>query len=380
MRHPGRFRIVLLLAISSLLLGCTQEDPIVSYTVKKHDLIQIPVTVGGDEGSEGPALNAPFMRPPSSNGPLTMDDPTDRMLAGLILDGDAAWFIKGMGPIGQFGEDVSTQFDTLLSSISLSGTDKPNWDLGDVWTELPGSGMRAANLQLGEVVFSVIRLGIPAGTKERSYVVDNVNRWRGQLGLGPIDSSQLAGMSHKIKTADGHDATVVDLLGKTNSAAMSAMGTGGDQARPDARSAAGASNADESAAADVPFASAVPTGWKRVAPGMMQLAKFVTGDADDAAQVSVSRAGGSVFANVNRWRGQVGLEPLANDNELDAEAIKVSGIDSMLFRIPGEKDGIVAAMVPHNGAVWFFKLTGPVGVVEEQSAAFDEFLSTVQLK
>ena len=374
MRHSGRFRIVVVLAISSFLMGCTSEEPIVSYTVKKHDVIQIPVTVGGEDGAASPSMNAPFMRPPAQSGPLTMDDPTDRMLAALILDGDAAWFIKGMGPIGDFGEDATTQFYTLLASISISGTEKPNWDLGDVWTELPGSGMRAANLRLGEITFSVIRLGIPAGTKERSYVVDNVNRWRGQLGLGPIDSSQLASMSHKIKTAGGHDATIVDFSGKTDGAAMSAMGGGRTPPRPTSRPDAAPKNVEP------PFESAVPAGWTRVAPGMMQLAKFVTGEADDAAQVSVSRAGGSVFANVNRWRGQVGLEPLASDEELDAEAIKVSGIDSMLFRIPGEKNGIVAAMVPHSGAVWFFKLTGPVAAVEEQSAAFDEFLSTVQLK
>ena len=58
-----------------------------------------------------------------------------------------------------------------------------------------------------------------------------------------------------------------------------------------------------------------PKDWRRVAPGRMQAAKFEIPNDDTSIEMSVTRLGrGSewsddVLRNVNRWRGQMGLDP-----------------------------------------------------------------------
>src|SRR5437899_8568850 len=66
-------------------------------------------------------------------------------------------------------------------------------------------------------------------------------------------------------------------------------------------------------AAQAKLGWAVPTGWKTVAPGDMQVARFSTpqkGNASAEVFVSIfpSDTGGT-FANVTRWRKQIGLAP-----------------------------------------------------------------------
>jgi hypothetical protein len=59
------------------------------------------------------------------------------------------------------------------------------WEVPKGWSESRGSGMRFATLKPpvdGKIDVSVISLlGLAGGE------LDNVNRWRGQIGLGPVD-------------------------------------------------------------------------------------------------------------------------------------------------------------------------------------------------
>ncbi|MGH7973744.1 MAG: hypothetical protein ACREIC_33925, partial [Limisphaerales bacterium] len=61
----------------------------------------------------------------------------------------------------------------------------------------------------------------------------------------------------------------------------------------------------------------VPSGWEETAPGEMAVASFhVKGDGGKQAVVGVfpfpGMAGGDL-QNVNRWRGQVGLAPMSEE-------------------------------------------------------------------
>ena len=62
-----------------------------------------------------------------------------------------------------------------------------------------------------------------------------------------------------------------------------------------------------------------PAGWTEVPPSEMRVASFKVAGADgkqaDVSVVPLPGMAGSDFANVNRWRGQVGL-PAATDDEL----------------------------------------------------------------
>jgi len=74
------------------------------------------------------------------------------------------------------------------------------WTLPKGWTESVGSGMRFATLKPpgGAVDVSVIVLPGPAGGE-----LANVNRWRGQIGLGPIDEPGLAAVRKSLNTKAG---------------------------------------------------------------------------------------------------------------------------------------------------------------------------------
>jgi len=75
------------------------------------------------------------------------------------------------------------------------------WTLPEGWTATLVGGMRYATLKppvAGHVDVSVVVLPGPAGGE-----LANVNRWRGQLGLGAIDEAALASVRQAVKTKAG---------------------------------------------------------------------------------------------------------------------------------------------------------------------------------
>lgn len=62
-----------------------------------------------------------------------------------------------------------------------------DYSLPDGWRELPAKGMRVVNLEVGASQCYVIELAGEAGG-----LVMNLNRWRGEVGLPPIDQAGVA--------------------------------------------------------------------------------------------------------------------------------------------------------------------------------------------
>lgn len=90
---------------------------------------------------------------------------------------------------------------------------------------------------------------------------------------------------------------------------------------------------------------------------------------------------GGLHANINRWRGQVGLAPAA-PAELDASVQHLDGRGGMHFDVVDlagpSGTRLLGAITSHNGNSWFFKLMGPDALVAAEKAAFIEFLHTVK--
>ena len=75
------------------------------------------------------------------------------------------------------------------------------WTLPKGWTEAAGGQMRYATLKppvAGKIDGSVVVLPGPAGGE-----LANVNRWRNQIGLPPIDEAALASARKVVKTKAG---------------------------------------------------------------------------------------------------------------------------------------------------------------------------------
>jgi hypothetical protein len=133
----------------------------------------------------------------------------------------------------------------------------------------------------------------------------------------------------------------------------------------------------------------VPGEWKEVEAGQFLVAKFQLAGTDKAqAFVNVSTSagdGGGLLMNVNRWRGQLGLTPLA-ESEMTKEihSLDVPGGKAMLIDMQGtdvrtqQKSRLFGAVVPQEKQTWFYKLMGDEAVVEREKAAFTKFLQTTK--
>lgn len=128
----------------------------------------------------------------------------------------------------------------------------------------------------------------------------------------------------------------------------------------------------------------VPAGWQELAPGPMQMAKFTIGSDAGKADVTVSAlpgdAGGKL-PNINRWRGQIGLPPVA-EGELTKSLVplEIAGAETYLVDLVAEqtKRRMVAAGVSRQGQTWFYKLVGDTAAVERAKEAFIQFVKTVK--
>jgi hypothetical protein len=134
----------------------------------------------------------------------------------------------------------------------------------------------------------------------------------------------------------------------------------------------------------------VPPGWQEMPPSEFLIAKFIITDAADAkAQVNISQLageGGGLLANVNRWRGQLGLAPVTQEDEFSkmvsafdangsqAQFVDMTGTDAKT----GKPARLVGVVVPQAGQTWFYKLMGDEAVVAQQKDAFLKFIQSAK--
>lgn len=132
----------------------------------------------------------------------------------------------------------------------------------------------------------------------------------------------------------------------------------------------------------------VPADWHPVPPAQFLLAEYsITGADGTKAEVNVAQlagSGGGVLANVNRWRGQIGLDPVDETGLArltttmavtggQATFVDMTGTDAN-----GQPTRLVAAIVPMGDETWFYKLMGDEKVVASQKDAFTKFARTAR--
>jgi hypothetical protein len=296
---------------------------------------------------------------------------------------------------------------------STSVTTPPNWQ------PQPLSQMRQASyLVKGDngatVDISLVSLGPAAG-----HELENVNRWLAQLGQPPITQEKLAGVAQRLSTSLGN-VMIFDLTGlsqgadsKKDGRIIAAMAPTSDStlffkmrgnpalteaqksdfikwvaAVCDAQAknkspqmAAMPTPAQSSEAAQIKWKT--PADWKEVPPSAMRYASFsVLGENGaklDISVVTFPGTGGGDAENVNRWRGQIGLAPL---DEKDAAAsivpLKAGGADFLTVDLAGNDSRVITAWTRRNDRTWFFKMSGPGPMVENEKAKFLDFLRSIQ--
>jgi hypothetical protein len=128
-----------------------------------------------------------------------------------------------------------------------------------------------------------------------------------------------------------------------------------------------------------------PEGWREQAPSNLRLGSFLvvgkSGQTAEASVVALAGDGGGNLANVNRWRGQLELPPLSQQQlEQQSQTITPAGRRMILVDFSNDKiqKRLIASIHVRNGKTWFFKLVGDDATVREAKPAFLHFLESLR--
>jgi hypothetical protein len=297
-----------------------------------------------------------------------IEEPRVRLLAALFPRGDErTWAFRLSGAEGDIAPHAGA-FERFLETVRFDDKGDPpvRWTVPEGWKEEPGRDLRYATLRLGAASQAPELTVTKLEGKDAGSVLANVNRWRGQLGLRPVADEELGQFCKPLKI-EGAEGTLVDMVGRGSIKTMKPPPPPPTVPEPHVGKKA-------------PLTYKAPAGWKETRE-TFAVAGFQVGEGPQMVKITVTPAGGSVPANVNRWREQTGLPPLG-EAELNKElrAVKVGGTAGVLVDLPGPKIRITGVIVPHQGTTWFFKMTGADEQVAAQREAFDAFLESVRFE
>ena len=180
------------------------------------------------------------------------------------------------------------------------------------------------------------------------------------------------------------DATITDRLPLTQRPAAAA---GSQAPRDPARGSA--PSATELATL---FDYDVPAGWEELPPTQFRIVNLRLGESPPAeiSLVMLMGDGGGVRANVDRWRRQVGLAPMSDEEFLGLEERTLLDNPAAYVELEGsyegmdgtriERAGLFGLVFARNESALFVKMTGPAEVLEAERERFHGFLDSLRLK
>lgn len=307
------------------------------------------------------------------------------------------------------------------------------WTAPAAWRPKGGSTMRKGSYAVGPQDGPAGDLAITAFPGDVGGDLANLNRWRAQLQLPPIEAGELAvaltpleanGLKMLVADIDGGGDNAQKMLGaivpfngatwffklvgpaavvapekeaflamlrtvkvaEAPAAPTSAAAPQAAAAQPAPAPADMANTAVRTASGPEPTWTA-PAHWQSITASAMRKATYrVTDDAGATAELAVTAFPGDVggeLANVNRWRGQLQLPPIG-EAELPAaiSRLNVNGQSVAIVELTGgtadAPQRLLGAFLPVGGATWFFKFTGPPTLVEREKNAFLALVKSIQ--
>ena len=97
-------------------------------------------------------------------------------------------------------------------TAASSGQPKPNWEVPSDWKEVPGGQFLVAKFMLAGATNAQASVNVSMSSGDGGGMLANVNRWRNQLGLGPLTEADLA---KEVQPLDlpGGKASLADVTG-----------------------------------------------------------------------------------------------------------------------------------------------------------------------
>lgn len=191
----GRRLAVALVAIALAQAGCRPAPEVSKYTAPK----------------DPPDLNAISDEP----GP---NEPTVRVLGAIAPASEPGewYFFKFQAPkMGQTYppkaiERHAAEFEAFLRSLRFHPDKPPTWTVPAGWREVdvPTQFKRIATFRMRKSE-TTVDLAVSASG---GSLLENINRWRGQVGAEPITEAEID-TKNRVLTVDGRRVVVVDVRG-----------------------------------------------------------------------------------------------------------------------------------------------------------------------
>ena len=315
----------------------------------------------------------------------------------------------------RFGYSLAPQTSSSSSAPASFAADAP-----DGWVERAPTSMRVINYAVGAVECYVTPLlGGP------SAIAENVNRWRGQVGLGALSRDDVAALPRR--TVLGREAALLevegDFTGMGGSARAGYKLVGlvceldgrsalsikmvGPATEVDAqlshffafakslRAAPGSSHPKTGSSFEPPpspkadFSWAVPENWTPVehSSSMRAVTFRLRGDGDAECAVFVFANVGDERSNLIRWYGEMGKQPPADLSTL--EPITILGQECRLADVKGPYQSMTMPEPRENFAMLAVycrlpeqtvcvKLTGPADLIAAERGSFLAFCKSLR--
>lgn len=400
--RPGRALHLPLLALGLLLLtgcqrGCSSDDAVRVYQAPKD-----PGAVA--QGPAAPAMGSPTASGTAHEGPIhyTLAEGwksmgPSNMASDVIQVGDDPKVLLTVTPLGATGGGVAGNINRWEGQLGLAPTPEANF--GKVATPIKVDGQEGHLIDL--VGPNPAKDG---GAPQRmlAAILPGAGRtWFFKL-TGPAE--KLAPQKDKFDAFikgihfHGADAAAPAQPPAQGQAALPSghPPIGGASAMPGATAGTPNPHAQEPPAAAAGEAKIeglasykLPAGWViDPKPRMMRAGTIYVGEGDQRAELVISVLAAKGFggwqANMDRWRGQVGLPPSNDEKAHPAQTIKLDKgpIQVRDFEGPegeGRKRQIVAmSEFPDAPQAWFFRLIGPHATVTKARPDFEAFLKSLK--
>jgi hypothetical protein len=181
------YRRVTVVCLLAMLAGCKPAEQVTKYTAPKDPIDFASIS---DEPGEG--------------------EPAVRILAAIVPTGQPNdWYFFKMQNPPRALERHAAEFDGFIRSLKFSGDGPPAWTVPAGWREIGAQGkdrVTTFRMRKSETVVDlpVTRLG--------GSLLENINRWRGQVGIDPITEAEID-TKCTVLTVDGRKVVVVDVSG-----------------------------------------------------------------------------------------------------------------------------------------------------------------------
>ena len=374
----GRHRFSLPANLGALLavlafVGCEAEPQITSYTVPKESVIDQAATKNVSTAPASPK----------------------QILGAIFVSGDTGWFFKAMDDPAKLSP-ITAEVRSFIESVRFpsEASGEPTWTLPEGWTREAGNQFRFATIRAGSEPtapeISVSQLPGPSAGEQDGFVLDNINRWRGQVGLPPLESDTLDKESETIK-AGALTGVWVDMTGKASgsSSMMAPFAGGAGSNRPPLATEGGSPPGAAAGGTGIKYEA--PEGWQEEAAGGFRKASFKVKDGDEVLDISVSdlaAQAGELLPNINRWRQQVKLPEVTQEElEKQLQPIQFGGkVDGQMVELVGEaqdgsgKETILGAIAVHGDKAWFVKARGTADLAEREKQKFEQFVRSIQFE